>query len=51
MVENRILHNQIDGRVRLTDSERKGLAELGVKLGKQTLEEIATMAKPDTILC
>jgi putative transposase len=50
MAENRILRNQIDGRVQLTDSERKELAEMGVKLGKKTLEEIATVAQPNTIL-
>ena len=50
MAENRILCNQIDGRMRLTDSERKELAELGAKLGKKALTEIATVATPDTIL-
>lgn len=50
MAENRILRNQIDGRVQLTDSERKELAEIGAKLGKQALAEIATVATPDTIL-
>src|ERR671936_419307 len=32
------------------DADRKALAELGQRLGKQALEEIATIAKPDTIL-
>ena len=50
MAENRILRNQIDGRVQLTDSERKELAEIGAKLGKPALAEIATVAQPDTIL-
>jgi hypothetical protein len=50
VAENRILHNQIDGRVKLTDSERKGLAEIGAKLGKQALDEIATVAQADTVL-
>ena len=50
MAENRILRDQIDGPVQLTDSERKELAEIGAKLGKKTLEEIATVAQPDTIL-
>jgi hypothetical protein len=48
--ENRILRNQIEGRVQLTDSERKALAETGAKLGKRALAEIATVAQPDTIL-
>jgi hypothetical protein len=50
VAENRILRQQITGRVQLTDSDRKALAELGQRLGKQALEEIATVAKPDTIL-
>ena len=48
--ENRILRNQIAGRVQLTDAERQTLAEIGKKLGKQALEEVATIVKPDTIL-
>src|SRR5262249_39399621 len=43
--------NQITGRVRLTNGERKTLAELGQKFGKQALREIAQIVKPDTILC
>jgi putative transposase len=50
MAENRILRHQIDGRVQLTDSARKELAEMGAKLGKEALADIATIAKPDTIL-
>ena len=50
VTENRILRNQITGRVRLTDSERKTLAEIGQQLGKKALEEVATIVKPDTIL-
>src|SRR5215510_8768748 len=49
--ENRILRYPIQARrVRLPDAERKTLAEMGPKLGRQALEEIATVAKPDTIL-
>jgi hypothetical protein len=50
MAENRILRHQIDGRVQCTDSERKELGEIGAKLGKRALEDIATIAQPDTIL-
>jgi putative transposase len=50
VVENRILRTQITGRVRLSDGERQTLAGIGIKLGKQALEEIATVVKPDTIL-
>src|SRR5205085_6616371 len=37
-------------RVQLTDGERTMLAELGQKLGKQALKEVAQIVKPDTIL-
>jgi hypothetical protein len=50
IAENRLLRQQITGRVPLTDGERKTLAELGQQLGRQALEEIATVARPDTIL-
>jgi transposase len=50
VTENRILRNQITGRVRLSDGERKTLAEIGQKLGKQALQEVATIVKLDTIL-
>ena len=50
VTENRMLRHQITGRVRLTDGERRTLAEIGQKLGKQALEEVAKIVKPDTIL-
>src|SRR5438876_6862219 len=50
VAENRILRHQIKGRLRLSDGERKTLAEIGQKLGKKALEEVATIVKPDTIL-
>jgi putative transposase len=50
VTENRILRQQITGRVRLTDAERKALAEIGKKLGKRALEEVTSLVKPDTIL-
>ena len=34
----------------MSDGERKTLAELGQKLGKQALADVATLVKPDTIL-
>ena len=40
VTENRILRNQITGRVRLTDGERKALTAIGQKLGKKALEEV-----------
>jgi putative transposase len=50
VTENRILRNQINARVPLSDGERKVLAEIGKKLGQHALEEVATSVKPDTIL-
>ena len=50
VTENRLLRKQMQGRVQLTVSERRELAEIGQRLGKKALEEIATIAKPDTIL-
>jgi hypothetical protein len=41
VTENRLLRKQIPGRVRLTDGERKTLAEIGKKLGKRALAEVA----------
>ncbi|MDQ3831327.1 MAG: helix-turn-helix domain-containing protein, partial [Candidatus Tectomicrobia bacterium] len=48
--ENRILRHQLTGRVQLSDGERKVLAELGHRLGKQALQDIANVVKPETIL-
>jgi putative transposase len=50
VTENRMLRSQITGRVRLTDGERKTLAEIGQKLGKQALGDVASLVKPETIL-
>jgi putative transposase len=47
--ENRILCNQISGRIQLSDSARRVLAEIGKKLGKKALDEIATIATSETI--
>jgi putative transposase len=50
VTENRMLCNQITCRVRLTDGDRKMLAEMGPPLGKEARKEVATIVKPDTIL-
>jgi putative transposase len=50
VTENRILRQKIIGRVRLSDGERMTLAEIGQKLGKKALKEVASIVKPDTIL-
>lgn len=48
--ENRILRGQIVGRPRLSDSQRIMLAEIGAKLGKKMLEQVASIVTPETIL-
>jgi transposase len=50
VTENRILRQQLTGRVQLTDAERRSLAKIGKKLGKKALEEVASLVKPETIL-
>ena len=50
LTENRILRDHIKGRLRWHDGERKALADIGQKLGKQALAEVAKIVKPDTIL-
>ena len=49
-VENRILKNQIKGRLRLTDAERINLAEIGRRLGRKALEEVAQIVRPRPFL-
>ena len=48
--ENRILKNQIQGRLWLTDRERISLAEIGKRLGRKALEAVAQIVRPKTIL-
>jgi len=48
--ENRILREKLDGRLRLTNLERRRLAKLGHELGRKGLRDVACIASPDTIL-
>ncbi len=48
--ENRILKAQLNGRLHLTDADRATLGEIGHRLGRKALEDVATVVKPDTIL-
>jgi hypothetical protein len=48
--ENRILKAQLDGRLKLSDAERVTLAEIGYRLGRKALADVATVARPRTIL-
>ncbi|NQW54845.1 MAG: helix-turn-helix domain-containing protein [Rhodospirillales bacterium] len=48
--ENRIMKAQLNGRLKLSDAERGALGEIGRRLGRKVLADIATIAQPDTIL-
>jgi putative transposase len=48
--ENRILKAQLKGRLKLSDAERATLGEIGHRLGRKVLGQVATVARPDTIL-
>jgi putative transposase len=48
--ENRILKAQLKGRLKLSDAERAKLGEIGRRLGRKALGEVANAALPDTIL-
>jgi putative transposase len=49
--ENRVLRAQLAGRrLRLTETERRRLATLAHPLGRQCLNEVATLATPETLL-
>jgi hypothetical protein len=50
VTENRILRQQITGRIRLSNGERKTLAAIGKKLRRQALADVATIVTPETIL-
>lgn len=48
--ENRILRGHLPARLRLSHAERSILAEIAKRLGRKALQEIARVAKPDTLL-
>ena len=48
--ENRILRAKLPARMRLSNPERVTLAEIGKRLGRRALREVACVARPDTIL-
>jgi putative transposase len=48
--ENTILRSHLPARLRLSDPERSTLAEMGKRLGRRGLEQVAGVAQPDTIL-
>ena len=50
VAENRILRTHLRTRLRLTHAQRSTLAEIGKRLGRQALQQVACVAKPETIL-
>jgi putative transposase len=44
------LRRQIKGRLLLSEGEKARLAEIAQRLGRKALEELAAVAKPDTLL-
>ena len=48
--ENRILKAQLKGRLKLSDAERATLGEIGHRLGRKVLGEVANTARAHTIL-
>jgi len=50
IAENRILRAQLPTRLRLSDPERAMLAEIAKRLGRKALQDVARVARPDTIL-
>lgn len=50
VAEKRILKGRIQERILHPDAERATLAEIGKRLVKKALEEVATIVKPETIL-
>jgi hypothetical protein len=50
VAENRILRSHLPKRLRLNNPERSTLAEIGKRMGRKALSEVAIVAKPETIL-
>jgi putative transposase len=48
--ENRVLRSHLPARVPLTNPQRSTLASIGKRLGREALEQVASVAKPETIL-
>ncbi len=48
--ENRILRAQIKGRLLLSHAEKTTLAEIAHRLGRKALDELAAVARPETLL-
>ena len=49
VAENRILRDQVKGRLLLTDAERATLGEMGHRLGRKALEDVANFPQRCTL--
>ena len=45
--ENRIMKAQLNGRLKLSDAERGALGEIGHRLGRKVLADVASVARPE----
>src|SRR5260370_24897267 len=50
LVENRILKAHLQPSLRLSRPERTALAEIGKRLARKLLQQVASLANPDTNL-
>lgn len=48
--ENEILRGKLQGRIKLSNTERIRLAKIGKKIGIKALRDVAMIVKPETIL-
>jgi hypothetical protein len=50
LAKNRILRSHLPRRVPLTNAQRATLAEIEKRMGRRAIEQVASVAKPETIL-
>ena len=50
IAENRVLRSHLPARLPLNNSQRMTLAEIGNRLGRKGLTQIASVARPETVL-
>src|SRR4051794_25561970 len=50
IAENSIPRAHLPARLRLTDSQGSTLAAIGKRFGRQALEQVSSLAQPETIL-
>ena len=50
IADNRVLRSHLPARLPLNNSQRMTLAEIGKRLGRKGLTQIASVARPETIL-